>query len=66
MRQKLVEELLDLADVDGCLRPFELSIEEFNRICTTYLKICERHPSLIKYDSRSEGGMDDLLLANCL
>lgn len=66
MRPLLIETLLNEADVDGNLRPFQLSVEEFNRICIVYLKICEQYPALAKYDSRSEGGIDDEMMADIL
>jgi len=63
----MIETLLDEAYVDGNLRPFQLSVDEFNRICIVYQKICERNPALLKYDPRSEGGIDDeMIMANML
>ena len=56
--------LLDIADVDGKLRPFELSLEEFDRLCRAYSVLCESHPGLIDYDPRSTGGIDDIKFEN--
>jgi len=67
LRPVMIETLLDEANVDGNLRPFQLSVDEFNRICIVYQKICERNPALLKYDPRSEGGIDDeMIMANML
>jgi len=66
LRPTLVETLLNDADVDGKLRPFQLSVEEFNRICIAYQKICQQHPTLLKYDPHSRGGIDDEVMANIL
>lgn len=59
-----METLLRLADVDGTLRPFELSVEEFDRLCQVYAGILVKFPSLARYDPRSEGGRDDILFAD--
>lgn len=53
-RSENVETLLRLADIDGTLRPFELSVEEFNRIVQAYLMILEKYPSFGRYNSRSQ------------
>jgi len=66
LRPTLVETLLNDAGVDGKLRPFQLSVEEFNRICIAYQKICQQHPTLLKYDPHSRGGIDDEVMANIL
>lgn len=66
MRPVLVETLLNDADVDGKLRPFQLSIEEFNRICIAYQKICRQYPTLLKYDPHSKAGIDDEMMAKML
>ena len=66
MRPVLVETLLNDADVDGKLRPFQLSIEEFNRICIAYQKICQQYPTLLKYDPHSKAGIDDEMMAKML
>lgn len=62
MREEQTQILLKLADVDGTLRPFELSVEEFNRLCQAYSTILEKFPSLERYNSRSKDGFDDTLL----
>ncbi|XP_032782132.1 mitochondrial dimethyladenosine transferase 1 [Daphnia magna] len=66
MRAEQVQTLLRLADVDGTLRPFELSIEEFDRLCQAYSVILEKFPSLARYNSRSTDGIDDILFAEQL
>ena len=65
-RDEHVETLLRLADVDGTLRPFELSVEEFNRLVQAYLTILEKFPSFERYNSRSQGGIDDTLFADVI
>lgn len=45
--------LFHLADVDYTIRPFEITNEEFVRICYAYKVICENHPGIEDYDSRA-------------
>lgn len=66
LRPLLTETLLNDANVDGKLRPFQLSVEEFNRICMAYQKICREHPALLKYDPHSNAGVEDEMMANIL
>lgn len=66
IRAEQIKTLLGLADVDGTLRPFELSIEEFDRLCHAYASIIEKFPSLERYNSRSTAGIDDITFANLL
>ncbi len=61
LRERHTPDLLEMADVDGTLRPFELTVEEFDRLCQAYLHICKSNPSLVKYDPRSEKGLHDKL-----
>ena len=52
MRDNLVDKLFKVADVDPCLRPFQLSNVEFVRLCHTYKLILDQHPSLTNYNYR--------------
>ncbi|KAJ8930665.1 hypothetical protein NQ314_016506 [Rhamnusium bicolor] len=54
MRQKYAVrlKLFKLADVDHTTRPFEISNEEFARICYAYKVICEENPGIEDYNSR--------------
>lgn len=66
VRSEHVATLLRLADVDGTIRPFELTIEEFDRLCQAYSLILEKFPSFERYNPRSEGGRDDIIFAESL
>lgn len=66
IREEQAKKLLEQADVDGTLRPFQLSIEEFDRIVQVYKRILEKYPAFERYDPRSEGGQDDILLADIM
>ncbi|XP_044269876.1 dimethyladenosine transferase 1, mitochondrial [Tribolium madens] len=52
-RDELVLKLFALADVDSRIRPFEITNEEFARICYAYKVICEEHPEIESYDFRA-------------
>jgi len=58
-RSEMTPLLLDMADVDGTVRPFQLSVEEFARLCSAYQVLCQRHPNLFRYNPRSTTGIDD-------
>ena len=45
--------MFHLADVDPTTRPFQLTIEEFRRLCHAYCTICDRDPRLYKYSHRA-------------
>ncbi|KAK8723819.1 hypothetical protein OTU49_011558 [Cherax quadricarinatus] len=51
-RDELVEKMFTVADVNPTLRPFQLALSEFNRLCHTYAAILEQQPSLEKFNSR--------------
>ena len=63
LRERQTERLLQLADVDGTLRPFEVSIEEFDRICQAYVHILKDFPAIERYNPRSEGGFHEELFS---
>lgn len=52
-REELGAEMFSCADVNPHTRPFQLSIEEYGRLCAAYKMICEREPRLYKYDHRA-------------
>jgi len=45
-------QLLDMADIHADSRSFALSVEDFNRLCLAYQKLCDEHPGLRDYDFR--------------
>ncbi|KAJ8975707.1 hypothetical protein NQ317_018981 [Molorchus minor] len=53
LREELGPQLFRLADLDYTIRPFQISNEEFGRLCYAYKVICENHPGLEDYDSRA-------------
>lgn len=53
IRKQLGKEMYSLADVDPMTRPFQLTIEEFGRLCQAYCNICDRDPRLYKYNHRA-------------
>ncbi|XP_063931012.1 dimethyladenosine transferase 1, mitochondrial [Zophobas morio] len=53
LRDELGLKLFALADVDQRTRPFELTNEEYARICYAYKLICEEYPDIEKYDFRA-------------
>jgi len=50
--QDLTAKLLDMADIHYDSRSYVLNIEDFNRLCTAYQKLCSEHPGLYEYDFR--------------
>ncbi|RZC05023.1 dimethyladenosine transferase 1, mitochondrial, partial [Asbolus verrucosus] len=53
MRLELGQKLFSLADVDYKVRPFEITNEEYARICYAYKVICEEYPEIEHYDHRA-------------
>lgn len=45
--------LFEVADVDYQARPFEITNEEFVRICYAYKLFCDQYPEIESYDSRA-------------
>ena len=66
IREQYAAQLLKMADVDGQLRPFELDVDEFDRLCQAYKQIIEQQPNLENYDPYSKGGIQDILFAEGL
>lgn len=63
VRDTLLDKLHKVADVDPTLRPFQINMKEFARLCHTYQAILNQHPHLAKYNYRDpakEDMMDDL------
>lgn len=44
--------LYHLADMDPKIRPFEISNEEYARICYAYKVLVEEYPEIADYDFR--------------
>ncbi|NP_001279087.1 dimethyladenosine transferase 1, mitochondrial isoform X1 [Callorhinchus milii] len=53
-RKELTDQMIDVADVDPLLRPVELSIPHFRRLCDAYGQLCAEHPHLFTYNFREE------------
>jgi len=51
-RPTLGPKMFHLADVGFTARPFELTNEEFARLCYAYKLICDENPAIEKYDYR--------------
>ena len=45
--------LLESADVHPDSRSYALSIEDFDRLCSAYQRLCDQHPGLFEYDYRA-------------
>ncbi|KAG8233516.1 hypothetical protein J437_LFUL011677 [Ladona fulva] len=52
-RDDLVNELIGLSEVNSTARAYGLSVEEFGRICKSYLQMCQRYDKLEDYNYRS-------------
>lgn len=73
VRERLVDKLFKVADVDPCLRPFQINMAEFSRLCHTYKAMVDQHPSLAKYNHRDPDSEimadledDDIILTSSL
>lgn len=53
VREQLGKEMYHLADIDPTTRPFQLTVEEYGRLCHAYCTICDRDPRLYKYSHRA-------------
>ncbi|XP_050295552.1 dimethyladenosine transferase 1, mitochondrial [Anthonomus grandis grandis] len=56
-QEKLSKTLLLLSEVKPTARPFQLTNEEFVRICYAYKCLCDEHPHLEEYDFRMPKAM---------
>lgn len=57
--EELTQKLLILSEVNPTRRPFELTNEDFVRICYAYKLLCDEYPGLIEYNYRMQ---KDLLM----
>lgn len=66
MRVELAQKMFHIADVDPTTRPFQLSNEEFARLCYAYREICNEHVALEHYDFRAckAGNVEQELLSS--
>ncbi|XP_075224438.1 mitochondrial transcription factor B1 [Lycorma delicatula] len=53
-QEVLAQEMCKLADIEQTLRPFQLTVPEFGRLCHAYCEIISKHPTLIRYNSREK------------
>jgi len=53
LRSELGPKLFRLADTDYNARPFEVTTEEFARLCYAYRSLCEEYPEIRNYDHRA-------------
>lgn len=53
-REEMAKKMFTVADVDPTIRPFELTVPEFNRLCHAYAAILEQIPSLSRFNARDE------------
>ncbi|XP_045106098.1 dimethyladenosine transferase 1, mitochondrial-like [Portunus trituberculatus] len=60
VRDALLDKLLKVADVEPTLRPFQITMKEFARLCHTYQAILDQHPHLAKYNYRDPAS-DDMI-----
>ncbi|KAG7167985.1 dimethyladenosine transferase 1, mitochondrial-like isoform X1 [Homarus americanus] len=51
-RDEQIKKMFAVADVNPALRPFQLTMSEFNRLCHAYAAILEQQPSLAKFNVR--------------
>ncbi|XP_060533307.1 dimethyladenosine transferase 1, mitochondrial [Cylas formicarius] len=52
LRGELSARMLDMADVEATRRPFQLTNEEFVRLCGAYVTLCDERENLSAFDSR--------------
>ncbi|XP_069157831.1 dimethyladenosine transferase 1, mitochondrial [Procambarus clarkii] len=53
LRDELVDQMFTVAEVNPTLRPFQLSMSEFNRLCHTYAAIIEKRPTLARFNTHN-------------
>ncbi|XP_022904059.1 dimethyladenosine transferase 1, mitochondrial [Onthophagus taurus] len=61
LREQLGTQLFVLADVDYETRPFQITNEEFSRLCYAYDTLCKEYPEIVNFDFRSTKCTDDVL-----
>ena len=47
--EHLCGDMLTKADIDPTTRPWQLSMEDFDRLCTIYAMYCHQYPGLLDY-----------------
>ncbi|XP_043284253.1 dimethyladenosine transferase 1, mitochondrial [Venturia canescens] len=52
-REELSIVMFKIADVDPQARPYELSVEDIHRLCSSYKYLREKHPSISDYEYRA-------------
>lgn len=52
IRGELTKEMFTIADLDPRIRAFQLTVEQFRRLCEAYHDICQRKPGIRRYNSR--------------
>ncbi|KAJ9590948.1 hypothetical protein L9F63_016046, partial [Diploptera punctata] len=62
IRELLGKKMYQIADIDPTTRPFQLTIEEFGRLCEAYVSVCDQDPRLYKYNHRGSKKDNELLL----
>lgn len=64
-RDEMVRKMFTVSEVDPTLKPFELTVPEFNRLCHAYAAIVEQIPALARFNAREQKSsicdFDDLL-----
>lgn len=63
-RDELLSKLFTVADVDSTIRPFQLTMDEFSRLCYTYAAILEQHPQLKKFNPGDKYMFEDFYSDN--
>ncbi|KAK4876700.1 hypothetical protein RN001_009206 [Aquatica leii] len=53
LREELGLKLFRIADTDYRARPFEITTEEFARLCYSYASLCNEYPEIQDYDFRA-------------
>lgn len=52
-REEFTKALFEMAEVNPTIRPFEITIEEFKRLCFAYKVICDQDPKLYEFNHRA-------------
>lgn len=67
VREKLSTQLLMSAAIEPSTRPFQLTVQDFGKICEAYVSICKEKPDYMKYYYRgpkSEDYWSDVEISN--
>ncbi|XP_015587941.1 dimethyladenosine transferase 1, mitochondrial [Cephus cinctus] len=52
-REEFSSLMFKLCDLHPTVRPYQLTVEDVNRLCTAYKYLCEKHPELEGYNYRA-------------